>query len=132
VDTPEVTPLFPAPPARLWLASQEWSVHPVEFGHKKLEDAYGTTHYEPELAIYYSADRPAREVFDTIWHEITHALHHAFNIAVKSTSARRNEEALAAAHGHAWTQALLDNPALIEWLDVATNFIKSEQETAAE
>lgn len=116
------------PPAKLWLASQEWRVVPVLYGAKELDDAYGITVFEPENIIYYASDRPAREVFDTVWHEVTHAINHAFDITMKSKSARKNDETCATGHGHAWTQVLLNNPALLEWIHLAVAYIKSEQE----
>lgn len=129
---------LPAPPPRVWFGSFEWAVIPVQSNHRALKGAEGITYYDEaerhgeRYTIYYAVDRGARETFDTIWHEWTHALNYAHDLKLKSTSPRRNDETLCTKHGHAWTQALLDNPALLQWLDIATNYIKSQQETIAE
>ena len=125
---------LPPPPERVWFGSYEWAVVPVLSEDPRLDTAEGITYFDEieehgeQYTIYYANDRPARQVFDTLWHEFTHALNFAHGIKCKSRSSRKNDETIATAHGHAWTQAFLDNPKLIEWVDLAVNFIKSQQE----
>lgn len=126
MESPEVMEL-PPPPARIWVGASAYAIHPVPASHTKLDDARAITYFEPS-EIYYDAERPAREVFECIWHELTHAVNEGFSLS--QPKRRLTEERVAHVHGRAWTQVFLDNPALVEWLDLCTNLIKSEQENA--
>jgi hypothetical protein len=133
VDTAAVM-LLPPPPSRVWMGGYEWRLEGVHSTDKRLSKCFGMTYFDEVedgatmFTCYYAVDRPAREVFDTVWHELTHALNHAHGLTLKSTSVRKNDEAIASKHGYAWTQAFLDNPALVHWIGVAVPFIKSQQE----
>lgn len=126
MDTAVLT--LPAPPSPIWIGSYEFRVVPCERGDKRLEGNEGLTVFD-STEIFYDATRPARQAFDTVWHELTHAVNDAFGLKLKSTSARKNDEQVATVHGHAWTQVLLQNPSLVAWLDLVTNLIRSQQET---
>lgn len=127
---------LPPPPSRVWFGAHEYRVVPVEEGDRRLDGAeYGITYFDEEeehgerFTIYFVFERPAREVFDTVWHELTHALNYSQGVRCKSRSVRKNDEHVATRHGYAWTQAFLDNPKLVAWIDLAATFIKSEQES---
>ena len=127
---------LPPPPKRVWFGGHEYTVTPVGSDDPRLDGAeYGITYFDEadrygqRFAIYYVFERPAREVFDTVWHELTHALNYSQGVKCKSRSVRKNDEHVASRHGYAWTQAFLDNPALVRWIDLAANLIRSEQES---
>jgi hypothetical protein len=128
---------LPLPPKRIWFGGYEWSVVPVKMGDAVLDGAVGITYFDEEdengkpYSIYFGEDKAAREVFDTLWHEFTHALNFAHDVRCKSKSVKKNDEDIAAKHGYAWTQAFLDNPALADWVKRAARCIKAQQEQQA-
>lgn len=126
---------FPLLKGSVWVGSFEFKVYPVQKPHPRFDgpegipddDALeGLTHFEPLTEIYYDIDRPPRQVFDTILHELTHAVNHAF-----LPDSRLTEEKVATAHGKGWTQVFLDNPKLVRWIAKATKFIRDEQSKEA-
>lgn len=134
MESTEHVSVLPPPPSKVYVGSFEFVIKAVARGSPELNgehDCEGTTDFDP-TEICYDPSRPPRQVFDTIWHEITHAVNHAFGLDFKGCrNNTKREEHVATVHGKAWTQVFLDNPALIEWLDLATNFIKSEQENVS-
>lgn len=127
MDSPEVILGFPPPPRRVWIGPNEWAVKGVKRSNRKLKKAgaQGLTDFN-KATIYYDTSRPARAVFDTVLHEFFHAGSHEFRLEeVKLT-----DERVATVMGNAWSQMLLDNPAVVEWINLATAYIKSQQEAA--
>lgn len=120
--------VLPPPPARVWVGPAEYAIHAVQADHPKLDDARAITYFDP-TEIYYDAERPPREVFECVWHELTHAVNEGFNLSLPKR--RLTEERVAHVHGIGWTQVFLENPALVEWIDLCANLIKSEQENVA-
>lgn len=125
---------MPPPPSSVWIGGYEWTINPRAEKAQELDGCFGMTYFDEVedgasmYSIYYNAERPAREVFDTVWHELTHALNHAHGLKLTARSHNKNEEAVARVHGYGWTQALMDNPKLREWLCLACDYIKSQQE----
>lgn len=106
-----------------------YTVHFVGPDHPKLDGARGHMYGEPP-EVYIDATRSAREVLELVWHELTHAVNEEHSLLIPRK--RLTEERVATCHGHAWTQVLLDNPKLRAWIDLASDYIKSELETEPE
>ncbi len=123
MDPAEVIPTFPPPPPKVWIGASEWTVKGVKRRSKKLQKAHGITHFD-KTTVYYDTTRPPRAVFDTLVHEFIHACSHEYRLEEKEIT----EERVATVLGNAWSQMLLENPAVVEWINLATNYIKSQQE----
>lgn len=128
MDPVHLTP-FPASP--VWIGPRAYQVVPVPADDPRLEGHRALTCHEPPT-IHVDITRHPREVFELVWHEITHAVDEEFglNLLAKGRPARIKEEQVATVQGHGWTQVFLDNPALLPWLEQITNYIRSEQEDA--
>jgi hypothetical protein len=119
--------LIPLPPDRVWVGPITYCVIPCLPDDPRLEGHRGLTVFGGDAhLIYFDLTRAASEVFEVVWHEVTHALNEACGLDKRRPAI--NDERIATQHGVVWPAFLLANPKFIAWLETITNFIKSEQE----
>lgn len=124
-------------PRRIWAGSFEFPIEVLPRGAPEFADgpdddpadAWGITHFGPgkhATGIFLTDDMNARELFDTVWHEITHVINHVSDLDLHSDdlATRANDEDICDAHGKLWTQFWLDNPRMQAWLTRVLNSIR--------
>ncbi len=117
-------------PRRVWIGSYEFPLTLVPRDHPELTsdgtdddpDADGCTLFEhPGRAILLADDLGPRELFDTVLHELTHAVNFVGDLPDTST-----DEEICTAHGKVWSQLWLDNPRLQAWFTRVLNQLRRD------
>lgn len=126
-------------PSKLFIGSYEFPLRVVPADDDALKDDNGaasdgmtvTDGTENEMGIWIASGLGLRRRFEIVWHETTHAVNWVYDVGPKEGDEDDSiaEEEIATAHGKAWTQLLLDNPAFERWIVYTTNRIRREQRT---
>ena len=124
-------------PNKLWIGTFEVPVKVVPAGDGALMDEDGKSsngmsivHDEDLCGIWIQTNLAPRKRLEIVLHETTHVINWVYDL--DDDELPIIEEAIAEAHGKAWTQLYLDNPRFLKWLVYITDKIRRDQKASTD
>lgn len=116
-----------APPEKIWVGTFEFPLYFVLPDDRALvvrgKVSDGVTGVnEDDRGIWISGGLDDRKTLEIVWHEVTHAIDWVYEI-----DGRTSEENVAARHGVAWSQFMLDNPRFVRWYTGLVSKVRRER-----